>query len=299
MRISDFFNLSTGHVNFDFIDIDTNKDTELFIDPCLIETEKTPFCKKAKLTLDSFFYSFFNLYRSNTTYSQKEQLLSHAHEINATKLGYGNGNNGKAKTAEGIIETFESLKNLADSNVPLSKAIDLNIFVPDFAEDCLSDFITNILFYELSEFTLMQCQKYSVDTQDVVETHYFWDVSSSTWKKYSGKGLYIDGKLILLVPKNIVRHSYYYTTEQYFRMIILCKKQRELTTYDDKGKEIFPSKKYLRESLLKTNSDILDVCEKETVLDPYLLMTHHNNISSCYKNRNMSNQELDYWVYER
>lgn len=35
MNISNYFNLPRGHSNFDFVDINTDYDTELFIDPSL------------------------------------------------------------------------------------------------------------------------------------------------------------------------------------------------------------------------------------------------------------------------
>lgn len=121
MNISNYFNLPRGHSNFDFVDINTDYDTELFIDPCLIEIINTPFSYEAMYTLNDYFDSFYDLYRSNHEYSDKTALFCHAHEINATKLGYGNGNNGKAKTAAGMIQTFEPLKKLIDSKVPFQK----------------------------------------------------------------------------------------------------------------------------------------------------------------------------------
>lgn len=297
MNISNYFNLPRGHSNFDFVDINTDYDTELFIDPCLIEIINTPFSYEAMYTLNDYFDSFYDLYRSNHEYSDKTALFCHAHEINATKLGYGNGNNGKAKTAAGMIQTFEQLKKLIDSKVPLSKAIDLPIFIRDFAEDCLSDMLTNILFLQLSNFTIEQCKKYSIDVQDVKEEYHYWDYTSHCWAAYRGKGLFVDGKIILLVPKNIVRHNFYYNTEQYFRSVILEKMQDEQTTYDSKGKANAPTKKHLRESLLKNHSDILDISEANTISTPNLLDVHHNRLRSSYNKRGMNDEDLDYWAY--
>lgn len=298
MRVSDFFNLKKGHNNFDFVDILTDADTELFIDPCLMEIGKTNFCIAANETLQDYFDSFYALYRNHKSLSEKSDLFKYAHEINATKLGYGNGNNGKAKTADGMIETFQSLQKLADKNVPLSKAIDLPIFVEGFAEDCLSDMITNIIFAELNTYTVEQCQKYSIEVTPLPQKYHYWDRFLHCWKPYEGNGLVIDGKVILLVPKNVVRHSYYYNTEQYFSRIILKKKQADETTYDADGKEVIPFKKDLRKALLNTHSDILAISEIETMEDPKLLDEHHNKMQSMYYNREMDDDELDYWVYK-
>lgn len=224
-------------------------------------------------------------------------MFSHAHEINATKLGYGSGNNGKAKTAEGMIETFEGIGDLIEQNVPLKKAIDLPLFIRDFAEDCLSDMLTNILFKELSEYTIRQCKAHSIPVNDITDTFYYWDSSLHQWAQYNGKGLYIGGKLILLVPKYIVRHNYYYNTEQYFRSVILTKKQQEQATVDNKGKEYKPSKKSIRESLIKSNGNVLKISEHETKAEPSLLERYHDSVDIAYSNRGMSDTELDAWTY--
>lgn len=298
MKISEYFKLPTGHCNFEFVDIDTSSDTELFIDPCLIETANDVFCKKCQEVINDYFDNFYNLYRNKCSYTEKINMFSHAHEINATKLGYGSGDNGKAKTAEGMFETFEGLNNLVDKSIPFEKAIDLPLFIRDFAEDCLSDMLTNVLFKELSEYTLHQCEVYSIPVEDVTEDFYYWDSALHEWAQYRGKGLYIGKKLVLLVPKHIVRHNYYYNTEQYFRSMILTKKQQEETVVDENGKEYAPTKKSIRESLIKSNGDVLAVSESETELDPSLLQRHHDLISTAYLNRGMSNIELDYWSYE-
>lgn len=73
MNISNYFNLPRGHSNFDFVDINTDYDTELFIDPCLIEIINTPFSYEAMYTLNDYFDSFYDLYRSNHEYSAIKQ----------------------------------------------------------------------------------------------------------------------------------------------------------------------------------------------------------------------------------
>lgn len=79
MNISNYFNLPRGHSNFDFVDINTDYDTELFIDPCLIEIINTPFSYEAMYTLNDYFDSFYDLYRSNHEYSDKTALFCPMH----------------------------------------------------------------------------------------------------------------------------------------------------------------------------------------------------------------------------
>ena len=197
-----------------------------------------------------------------------------------------------------MIKTFQPLQKLIDSNIPLSKAIDLPIFIRDFAEDCLSDMLTNILFLELSNYTIEQCNKYSIPLSTIPKKYHYWDNNIHGWKPYEGKGLLIDGIPLLLVPKHIVRHCFYYNTDQYFRSIILERIQAEQTFYNTDGKEIKPSKRSLKESLLKSHSDILEISEKETIKCPQLLDNHHEKIKVSYTSRGLTDEELDYWIYQ-
>ena len=143
MFFSQILNLPQGHSEVDFVDIDVHHDTELFIDPCLIEVGKSSFCQKANNVLQDCMDYMVDMYRSHASYSDKLRFFDHMHEVNCTKLGYGDGDNGKAKSAEGMIETLSDLEELIDHGIDISHAIDLPIFIKDYAEDCLSDTLTN------------------------------------------------------------------------------------------------------------------------------------------------------------
>ncbi len=297
MHISEFFGLPKGHINFDFIDATISHDTELFIDPCLIEVTNNNFCQEAMKTMNDYFDAFYSLYRNSDTEQEKIKILSHATEINATKLGYGNGDNGHGNTYTGLIEIFKSLEKFDFMKIPFVKAIDLPIFITDFAEDGLSDMLTNILFYHLSKFTIEQCEKYSFETKDIKTIHYYWNETLHKWDIYMDKALYLEGKLLLLVPKNIVRHNFYYDTEQYFRSMILTKIQQEQTTYDNEGKSHSPTKKLLRNQLVDVNSDVKEIVVGKTKDNPDLLNDYHDKMKYSYKNKGMSDDELDFFVY--
>lgn len=287
MRISTVFNLNSGHSNFDFVDIDvTDGDTQLFIDPCLIETNGNDFCIRCTETMASYFDRFYHLYRTEAPESELKELFSHAHEINATKLGYGRGDNGKAKTVEGMLTTFSGVPDLLRKDIPLSKPNDLHLFIKNFAEDCMSDMLTNILFRELSRFTLEQCRKYSYPTQHINKKYHYWDKDSSSWKVYNEEALYINNELILLVPKSIVRHSYYYNVEQYFSSIIA---QRKLTSLN--------TKKQIKEDAIDQYGDILTAAIYETSYTPDMLNDYHARMPGLYRGRELTDQKLDEYVY--
>jgi len=235
----------------------------------------------------SFFDTFYTMYRNQSLDEEKLQLFEHAREINATKLGYGNGENGKGNTPEGMLKIFENIDKLFDQNISLSHPIDLHVLIKDFAEDGLSDMLTNILFKELNEFTLQQCEKYELLDCIGYSEFYFRDNINKTWSIIKQKCLIINNKVMLLVPKIIVRKRYYYNLDQYFRSIILEKIIQEETTYDSKGKAYSPKKNQLRKEFKQRNISNYTVSLNKTEEIPELLDTYHDNIPKNYIKQGM------------
>ena len=298
MFVSSLFHGKMGHANYDFVDVHLSRDTKLFIDPCLIRISKTLFSREAIKIIDDYFDCFFNLYKNNSSRADKLRLFEHAHEINATKLGYGNGENGKAKTAEGMLDTFKSLENLFKSGIRISDPIDLPIFIEDFAEDCLSDMMTNILFKCLNQYTVEQLSHYGIIPQKAKQEYYYWDIKMHSWSICTDQMIQINGKVLLLVPKDIVCKNYYYNAEQYFRMIISERLKQKRTTFDPRtGKEIVPYKKDIKEDELKAYGNIRETDIAHTSKDPDTLEEYHFLMPAKYDNRNLSDEELDYVVY--
>lgn len=299
MYISDIIQRPKGHANYDFVDISISTDTPLFIDPCLIKSSNTPFCKKANQVIDDYFNVFFNMYSNRSTNKEKLTLFEHAHEINATKLGYGNGKNGKAKTPIGMLNTFKSVGDLFERGLSFSDPIDLPIFVADFAEDCLSDMLTNILFKLLNDYTVEQFAHYGIQPKSTDRNYYYWDIETHSWKLSKDPVMIINEAVILLVPKHIICKNYYYNAEQYFRMIISERIQQRETTVSSDGKEIKPYKKDIKTDELAKYETIREVDIAHTILDPSTLTEYHARMPKSYTNRYLSDDELDEIVYEK
>ena len=135
MHVSDYFNKGIkGHFNYDFVDVIVNDDNLLFLDPILIKISNDQWSKEANLIIESFFDAFYDAY-SKQNELQKVQLLSHAKEQNGTRLGYGNGDNGKGNTVDGLLEVFVSLENLMKDIPGIREVENLAVLIPNFAED--------------------------------------------------------------------------------------------------------------------------------------------------------------------
>lgn len=285
-----------GHKDIDFVDVALAPDTELFIDPCLIEVGNTQWCKSAQKTIDSFFDALYLSYRQPTNRSSTYKLLQHLGERNEARLGYGNGDNGKGNTAEGMMEILADVPMLIARGIQMDDPIDLPLFISDFAEDGMSDMLVNILYKELSEFTVQQCQKYGISTCKIDAVRYYWDVDTASWQCYSGDCLKVEGKISLLIPKGIVRKGYYYNTSQYLNSVIVSRIQEEKTVCLN-GKEVAPRKKDIYAEECKTYGSVIEAARVRTLEDPSALSFYHSNMKVAYSGRGMTDEELDDFVY--
>ena len=239
----------------------------------MIETKKNKWCKEAKEIITSFFDELYKAYKENNR-KRKKELLLHAREQNATHLGYGSGSNGKGNTAEGLLNLFKPLEKLITKIPTIEKDVDLVVLLPGFAEDGLSDLLTNILHKHLNDYTLEQMKKYGMNS---IETKKFWswNQEKAYWEELEKPVCCVDGRELLLVPKCILRKNYLFGTGQYFSRIII-ERIREEGGYMIDGKpipkkEIIKSKRHSGKywqynevtSYTQKNNDALDEYHKE------------------------------------
>ena len=295
--ISDIWQLKKkGHINFEFVDVAVNDDNLLFIDPCLIERWNNAWAIKAMKHINSYFERLFNVYN---TCNRKDMryLLSHAEEQNATRLGYGKGDNGKGNTADGLLETFQPLEELIYSIKTIGKTEDLTLLIPGFAEDGMSDLLTNILHECLNEFTMEQMHKYGIQSNGS-KIFYTWDMLASKWKKVEKNVYFVNGKELLLVPKNIVRKKYLFGVSQYFRRIILERMIDEGGYRDADGKAI-PKKEIVKSKRYSGKHWQYDEAIKYTVNNNDALDEYHRKLPGFYMEygQTMTDEELDFLIY--
>lgn len=293
--ISDEWNLQRkGHSNFDFVDVALFSDNRLFIDPCLIDLAGTSWSNKAIKKTNSFMNELVNAYE-NEDEKTKIALLMNAREQNATKLGYGNGYNGKGNTVEGILNDFMPLEGLVKAIHSIGQLQDITVLLPGFAEDGLSDLITNIIHFELSEFTDEQMRKYGIESNGYVQFSY-WDDSDLRWKTISKPGYLVKGKEFLLVPKNIVRKKYLFSTGQYFSRVILERMRDEYT--DANGKKL--AKKDIVKAKRFTGIHwMYDEVIRFSLGNNNALTEYHNKMNGFYVENGgaMTDEDLDIAVY--
>lgn len=294
--VSDYWNKGIkGHQYYDFIDVAVNDDNLLFIDPLLIEIASDEWCKEANATVKSFFDEFYKVYREKDMVKKRE-LLSHAGEQNGTRFGYGCGDNGKGNTVNGLLEIFTPLEQLLSEISTMKKAGDLSLLIPDFAEDGLSDLLTNILHEQLNKFTLQQMKKYEVKSNESLP-FWTWDRKDLCWKKIERPSYCVDGQELLIVPKHVVRKKYLFSINQYFNRIIL-EHIREEGGYMDGDKPI-PKKEVVKAKRFSGEHWKYDESVSYTKKNNDALNEYHYKLPHFYAENGyfMEDEELDELIY--
>lgn len=286
----------SGHKDLGFIDVASNDDTSLFLDPCLIETQSDMFSRCCQRVIRDYIATLYDVARFSPNPYDMVPFLRHLGERNEARLGYGTGRNGKAKTAEGMADTLAGLHSLIRTGVPMQEACDIPLLMPGFAEDCMSDMLLNVLFKLLCEFTVQQCNLLGIPTSPIPSRRYYWDESVHAWQEYTGECLVLHGEIIILVPKHFVRPRFSFTTSQFFMSEIATILQEEQRFFSA-GKECKPTKQDVRFQEILEYGTILNATREYTKEMPYLLNRYHRSVFASYSDRVMTDDELDKHVY--
>lgn len=215
-------------------------------------------------------------------------ILTHSKEDNSNRLGYSKGKAvGKGASAEQLKEVFNQLcsDDKVSSAVRKQLAL-LPIYVPNFAEDRMSDLIVSIIRKELVEFTLDQAKLLKIPIEKTKHDYgYYWDNISRSWKNYENywiKGN--DGKPLILTPKRIVSTKYSYNVGNYIQHTLLVMEQNHRSVADKK----LPTKKDLYKELIsdvyekdKSKSYALDATKKfPEAIKQFLRLQESRNLAT-------------------
>ncbi len=228
MKISEIYRLNKSQAELDFIDIDINHDTPLFIDPFFLSLRQDNWSIESTRTIKSFFQRVLDLLAKGDNYRAKE-LFQHLHEPNTTCLGMSKG----IPKGKGIgnKDTNDIFKNIVNSKAAKSGLIqdleDSILFVDGFGKDKLSDMTTNIIQIHLIEYTQNQCLLHNIQMENNVPSGFYWNRQTMKWEQHYTKMLVIDSRIILLVPKGIVSFCNDYTPHKYYNHFVLNFMQNE------------------------------------------------------------------------
>ena len=254
MRISETFNLQKSQAELDFVNIDTNKDTPLFLDPFFLGKRKDNWSSEATLTLRSFFQRLIDLIRDGDDRNAR-LLFEYLHEPNSTCLGMSEAEpEGNGVGNEDALKIYDNLLESRAVQTGLIQDIEDNIlFVDNFGKDKLSDMTTNIIKKHLIEYTQRQCALHEIPLNNNVPSGFYWSRGDNAWISDYTQMLVINQKPILLVPKGAVSFSKAYAPDKYYNHFVLNFLQNEhlmmnsILVQERKNGERFVTKKAIKE----------------------------------------------------
>lgn len=256
MKISELFGLKKSQHELDFVDIDIDSDTPLFLDPYFIAKNDFPLANEAHLSLRSYFECLLCALRENRM-SDAEELFSHLGESNEICLGFSKTKpKGRGMGPSDASKILRSLKESPALRTGIMEDIeDFRIFVDNVDKDKMSDMTANIIKKQLIDYTQVQCEIWGIDLISSVPSGFYWDRFSKMWENNYTKMLIADGRRILLVPKRLVSFSNEYTPQKYMQHFVLNFIQNEQLRLNgplvqrrkDKKRTPFVTKKSIRE----------------------------------------------------
>ena len=89
MKISEYFNLNKSQIELDFVDVITNDDTPLFVDPYFISRNTDEWSMEATQEIRNFFQKIIE--NINVNPKLCKYMLSNLNEPNETRLGLSRG----------------------------------------------------------------------------------------------------------------------------------------------------------------------------------------------------------------
>lgn len=261
-KISQIFRLEKTQRELDFIDINTSKDTRVFLNPFVLASRNDPFSIDATRTITSFFQQTLNLIAHDRTEIARENF-GHLNEPNETCLGFSRRKpNGKGMGDINTDELFESISNSEAVKTKLLEDLaDTAIFIPNIGRDKISDMTTNIIRMNLIKYTQTQCNLLNIPLTHDVPSGFYWDIARQQWDEQYTDMLVVNNKKVLLVPKGVVSYVKEYTYGKYHRYYALTFLQedhlsrntslvKQRLNKDGTIKERFVTKRSLTESEL-------------------------------------------------
>lgn len=225
---SQHYNLNLSQHEIDFVDIDTEKDFPLFIDPYALSIGEDAWSHECNLYIVSFFQTAID-YIKNGEEREARQLLNNLNEPNETCLGLsklhpkGHGVSGKQ-----ALDIYNKLSaSHATKSGILSELADCDLFIEGISCDKISDITTNIIRKLLIEYTQKQCELHNIKLPNEVASGRLWDIDKKIWRQDYVYLPIINNKKVILVPKSIVRFKPSLDSRQYYNHFVLNFLQQE------------------------------------------------------------------------
>lgn len=217
MRISEWAGLHNRQAELDFVDIDTERDTRLFVDPYAIDIRNDVWSHECSQHLRSFFNSLIAALRNGED-ARAEHLASNLHESNETFLGLSSGRpQGRGIGRNQARQILEALRqSRAVQTGLLSELAETELFIDGIGSDKISDLTTNIIRGPLLEYTRKQANLWGMRLTPNVALSPIWDPNREDWVQAPREVLVVGGRPVILVPKFSVRRVLTLNSQEFY-----------------------------------------------------------------------------------
>lgn len=227
MRVSEYFDLNRSQPTLDFVDIHTENDVSVFIEPDAIRNLQDDWGQQCEIMISTFFDSLLDAAQMNDT-DRLEYLLFNLSEPNETHLGWSKGvSQGRGlgrKRAEKVMNNLRTSK--AAKTGLLQDLEDSAVFVHQIGPDIVSDITTNVIRGMLISYTQGVCDYYGIPLEEVPSGP-VWHPQRQEWENgFALLPVATRGKL-LLVPKVIARYRPHIDGQEYYRYHLVPNLQSE------------------------------------------------------------------------
>lgn len=221
LRVSTHYKLGKAQAELDFVDVDINGDTRVFISPSAIEQLPSAWGRQCSYLVQNFFEEVLSAIKSGK-HQYAERLLRSLREPNETHLGLSADKpRGRALGPGSAHEIWKALKD--SQAVRTGLLVDLEdtaLMISGIGVDIVSDITTNIIREALIGYTQEACQYHGIPMESVASGP-LWNPLKKQWESKFVDLPTVNSSKLLLVPKIIVRRHALYDAGYYLRHYLL------------------------------------------------------------------------------
>jgi hypothetical protein len=277
VRISRQFNLGRTQPQLDFVDVDLDGDTKLFVDPKALQLIESEWGDECVALIQDFFRHVISLISGDQD-EEAWRLLRVLKEPNETHLGLSKGRSrGRGLGDDSAADVWEALSNSEAVRSGLLEDLeDTILMIPGISNDIISDIATNIIRRPLIEFTEEACDFYEIPLTPDVDSGPMWNPQTHAWYSEFVSLPVVHLKKVLFVPKAIVRKRMEFNPDEYLTHFVLeAMQQDELSANTElvqllKNGDPYVTKTSLREKYGEGKALIIEQTRKHPeLLDKY------------------------------
>lgn len=217
MKFSEYFKLGLKQAQLDFVDVDPQVDTKLYVDPYALEIKRDAWSTDCGDDIRSYFQELLDNIRAGND-DRCQHLISHLHEPEETYLGESSGlPQGHGVGSEQGNQILQKLKeSRAVETGLLTDLAESALFIKYIDKDKISDLTTNIIRGKLLEYTAGQCALHNIPNLRPYGGPPIWNRATMDWEARQGMIPYVEERPVILVPKYAVRRRLSLNSQEFY-----------------------------------------------------------------------------------